>query len=157
MTPEEYEAPTTIASLYSVLLELFSQRRWLLPLPLTQPFTTYSFDYLIFAWSKTCSYIPSRLVDVQGANVICLLTLAVMVHCNYEHTPMAVQCSRPVLVLTCSPCFDLSISFASLTVRSFLLRPNLCEKPCAWRIPLCDKFSRVIFSVAVLHIKNAVL
>ena len=40
--PEEYEAPTTIASLYSVLLELFSQRRWLLPLPLTQPFTTYS-------------------------------------------------------------------------------------------------------------------
>ena len=26
-------APTTIASLYSMLLELFSQRRWLLPLP----------------------------------------------------------------------------------------------------------------------------
>jgi len=42
MTPEEYETPTTIVSLYSVLLELFSQRRWLLPLPLTQPFTTYS-------------------------------------------------------------------------------------------------------------------
>ena len=95
MTPEEYEAPTTIASLYSVLLELFSQRRWLLPLPLTQPFTTYSFDYLIFAWSKTCSYIPSRLVDVQGANVMCLLTLVVTVHCNYEHTPMAaMQSSR---------------------------------------------------------------
>jgi len=53
-------------------------------------------DYLIFAWSKTCSYIPPRLVDVQRANVMCLLTLVVMVHCNYEHTPYgsAVQSSR---------------------------------------------------------------